>query len=174
MSLTDKHAVERAAWSVAIKTLLKDKFICKEHFNDYSTMLMVTHAESPGWKAKLTILTAGNARNRVELNDKVFSYSVRRDMLDKLFDVLTELRQRHDTSVTVTKEKEATYAQWSQRQEMELAELADLPALDVEIIRRGPHVGQYRVTLFEGHPLEHLTLEQFKTFHAFLQSLSRS
>ena len=168
----DQQAIERAAWAVATKAVLAEDFTCREHLNDYSTMFMVTHPENPGWKAKVTIHCRGINRTQIDLNAALFTYSFTRR--DRLVEALHELRLGHAAATVSAQEKEAAAAKWMAKQEAELAGLKDIRGATAQIIRRGPYVGQYRVTLSEGHPLEHLTLEQFKTFHAFLQSLSRS
>lgn len=166
----DQRAVERAAWAVAIRAVLVDsEFTYREHLNDYSTMLVVTHPDSPGWKAKITIGQRSLNRTQIDLNDAFFSYSLTKK--EALLDSLRELRTRYDASVMETREREKSEADWTVRQAKELAALTHIPTVNFDIIRRGIHEGKYRVTLFPNHPLEHLTLEQVKAFHAFLMTL---
>ena len=169
----DQRAVERAAWAVAIKAVLAGTdFTCREHLNDYSTMLMVTHPESPGWKAKITVGQRSLNRTQIDLNDVFFSFSLTKK--EALPETLYELRKRYDASIVETREREKAEAEWTVRQSKELADLIPIPTVNFDIIRRGIHEGKYRVSLFTNHPLEHLTLEQVKAFHAFLMTLDAS
>lgn len=167
---SDQHAVERAAYAVALKADISREFKCREHLNDYSTMLMVTHPDTPGWNAKVTILHRSLNRTQIELNDKFFAFSLSKK--DALMQALRDLRKRHGDDMAEKREREKTEAEWMVRQTTELGALTHIPTVNFDIIRRGIHAGKYRVTLFPNHPLEHLTLEQVKAFHAFLMTLN--
>lgn len=169
---SDQLAVERAAWAVALKREFElHAFVFREHLNDYQTIFMVTHAQTPGWKAKVTLCSAHRQRNRIEVNDTVLAHTCKVVGRNKLMALLEALRHDFTTKAAESKEKEASAAQWQKRQETELAGLVDVKGVDVEIIRRGPNAGSYTVTLQPGNALEHLTLEQFKSFHTFIRSL---
>lgn len=172
----NKLAIERATWIVLLKQELKGEgYTFREHLNDFKTFLIVAHERSPGWWLKLSVCSAHGARNRVELDEKVFSYSCKGTMRTKLMTVLKGSRDKFDQSPATralsAKEKEA--AEWMALQEQELAGLPELKGVDVQIIRSGPYTRQYRVTLQPGNPLEHLTLDQFKALHALLQECGR-
>jgi len=169
---SDQLAVERAAWAVTLRREFeRHTFSYREHLNDYQTIFLVTHADTPGWKAKVTLCSAHRLRNRIEVNDTALVHSCTSAGMNKLLALLEGLRLNFTAKETESKEKEASAAKWQQRQETELAGLADLKGVDVEIIRRGPNAGSYAVALQPGNALEHLTLEQFKAFHAFIRSL---
>jgi hypothetical protein len=162
---SDELAVRRAAWAVEFRNRLKQAaFTCKEHLNDYSTMLMVTHADSPGWKVKVAL----TSRRHVRVEMEGFPPRGRISSPDKVFEILVAHRLSYDTKLTQAKATEAAYRYWHQRQQTEMAGLAEIRGVDVQII---PGLGRYVVIFEPGHPLEQLTLEQFKTFHAFLRSL---
>lgn len=167
---SDRLAVERAAWAVALKTTLSAEFICKEHLNDYSTMLMVTHVGTPGWKAKVTLHSRTLNRTQIDIDDQFYGYSLTKR--DSLLGVLHEHRLRYATDVTRALAKEVDEAEWTARQAVELREIKERPDVNYDIIRRGVNAGRYRVTLFPGHALEHLTLEQVKEFDAFLRKVN--
>jgi len=170
--ISDRLAVERAAWSVSLKQEFTAHALAyREHVNDYQNVFVITHSGSPGWKAKVTVCSAHRARNRVELNDAVFSYSNTLASRDTLCTALMGLRRYHDDNTAKVKDKEHDAATWRHRQHAEMAVFVELKGVDVEIIKSGPHAGCYEITLQPGHALEHLTLEQFKVFHAFVRSL---
>jgi len=168
----ERLAVERAAWAVAIRTRLKDEFTVREHLNDYATMFVVRSESFPNWSAKLTVCSAHNARNRLELDGKVISYSFSSRIREKLVSILNEHRERHALGQTEAKRTELAEQAWSVREQEELKDLPEFSAVSNTIIRSGPYAGQYTVAFYPGHPLEHLTLEQVKAFHVFVQSLS--
>jgi|OpeIllAssembly_1097287.scaffolds.fasta_scaffold30796_3 hypothetical protein len=161
----DQLAVERAAWAVALKQEFKflPDFQYREHFNDYQTIFVVTRADTPGWKSCITICSAHRMRNRIEIDGVVVAHSGKTSSRHKVMDTIQRLWEHCDKGL---KAKESAAATWQKRQETELAGLKELPGLDVEIIKAGPHAGRYEVRLLPGNALEHLTLEQFKDFYA--------
>lgn len=166
----DQLAVERAAWAVAIKQEFKflPDYQYREHFNDYQTIFVVTRADTPGWKANLTICSAHRQRNRMEVNGVVIANSGKTASRHKVMDMIQRLWEHSDNRL---KAKENEAVKWQKRQQSELAGLKELPGLDVEIIKGGPHAGKYEVRFLPGNALEHLTAEQFKAFHAFVSKL---
>ena len=168
----DQLAVERAAWAVTLKaTLTQNSFSFREHLNDYQTMFVVTHPDAPHWQAVVKICSAHRQRNRIEVNELALVNSCKPSSLHKLVSMLGTLQKKYLSDVAQNKDKEAAAAQWHTRQEKELAGLADLKGIDVEIIKAGVHAGCYLVKFQPGNALEHLTLAQFKAFHAFVQTL---
>lgn len=168
----ERLAIERATWAVAIKTRLQDDFSLREFLNDYSTTFVVKSDATPDWQVKITVCSAHNARNRVELDGKVLSYSFSSRIRDKLVNILNEHRTRHAATLSEAKRAEMSAQAWAARQQEELKDLPEMNTLNTTIVRSGPYAGHYAVAFFPGHPLEHLTLEQVKAFYAFLQSLS--
>jgi len=161
----DELTVAHAALVVKLRTQLRQAaFICKEHLNDFSTMFMVTHADSPGWKVKVTLRIAPVNRNRVDVDGACVNPGL-------VLERVTEHRRAYDAKLAQSLATEATYRHWQQQQQTELAGLPEIRGVDVQII---PGSGRYAVTFTAGHPLEQLTLKQFKAFHAFLWILSRS
>lgn len=166
---SDQLAVERAAWAVTLKSdFAQSGYVFREHLNDYQTIFILTHPEMPGWRAKLTICSAHRQRNRVEINDQVMTQTCKTAARHQLMAALSSLRKRHQQDATSAKENEKRAALWQARQERELAGLPEINGVDVEIIRRGPHEGRYRVMALPGNPLETLTLEELKKFYEFL------
>lgn len=168
----DQLAVERAAWAVALKhEFPQHGYTFREHLNDYQTMFMVRHADTPDWTVKVTICSAHQQRNRIEINGTVLGHSCKTNARQKLIALLNGLRTNFEREHSKMKEKESVAAKWRERQAAELAKMPDLPGMNVEIIRKGPNEGKYAVTLLPGNPLEHLTLEQYCDFYNFLRSL---
>lgn len=170
----DQLAVERAAWAVAMKQEFKflPAFQYREHFNDYQTIFVITRSDTPGWKANLTICSAHRQRNRMEVDGVVVANSAKTHSRHKVIALIQTLWQSHDKKMAGLRAKENEAAKWQKRQETELAGLKELPGLDVEIIKTGPHAGSYEVRLLPGNALEHLTLEQFKSFHTLCSRLN--
>lgn len=165
-------AIERATWVMLLKQELKEEgYALHEHLNDYKSILIVTHAQLPGWWIRLSVCSAHRARNRVELNGNVFSHSCNSATRRKLVEALKLDRENYSAATVTLSAQEKEAAAWALLQDEELAGLDELKGVDVRIIRSGPYRRQYCVTMQPGNPLEHLTLEQFKVLHAFLQSL---
>lgn len=164
-------SVQRAVWVVSLKTLFKKEFECVEHLNDYSTMLMLTHPDSPGWFAKVTINSSRGKRNSIQIGKETVGYSIAHQ--NKILLTILESRRVYDTDVARLKEKEAKALSWRKRQSTELGKLHDVLGATPLIIREGPHAGRYSVSFEPGNPLEHITLDQYKVFYAFLLSLDQ-
>lgn len=171
----DQLAVERATWAVAMKQEFKflPNFQYREHFNDYQTIFVITRSDTPGWKVNLTICSAHNQKNRMEINGVVVGYSAKTKTRHQAVAMIQALWEKHDKDMAGMKAKENEAAKWQKRQQAELAGLKELPGLDAEIIKGGPHAGKYEVRLLPGNALEHLTLEQFKEFHALCCRLNQ-
>lgn len=165
---SNQLAIERATWAVAMKQEFKflPNLQYREHFNDYQVIFVVTRSDTPDWKATLTICSAHQQRNRMEVDGVVVANSGKTHGRQKVMALIQSLWQTHVKKMGGMKAKENEAAKWQQRQQTELAGLKELPGLDVEIIKGGPHAGKYEVRLLPGNALEHLTLEQFKSFHA--------
>ena len=169
---SDQLAVERASWAVALKTEFKKlDFVYREHLNDYQTIFVVTSEASPGWKAKVTLCSAHNQRNRIEINGHVAAHGCLAPIRHKIMGVLTSLRVTHGERTAAVQIKEEAAALWSERKRQEVGGLEDLDGVDIEIITRGLHEGKYQVTLQPGNALEHLTLEQVRRLYQFLKTL---
>lgn len=167
----ERLSIERATWAVAIRTRLQDEFSLREYLNDHATIFVVKSDAVPDWSAKLAVCSAHGVRNQVELDGKVISYSFSMRMRDKLIGLLREHQQRYVSTMTEAKRNELAQEQWAAREQTELKGLPELGTVSTTIIRNGPYAGQYTVSFYPGHPLEHLTLEQVKAFHAFAGSL---
>lgn len=169
--VSDQLSVERAAWAVGIKRLLEGSFNCRERFGDFATHFDITHADSPNWHAKLSIIASPNHRNHIEINGTVFTYTFRPDIRERMVGILNEARQRHDAAQARSREQEDAEAEWTHRQKRELAGIAEVGTISYEIIRSGVNAGCYTVNLFPGHPLERLTLDEVRAFDNFLKTL---
>ena len=177
---SDQLAVERATWAVTIKSWFREPYVCKKYLNDFSTIFVVTHADSPGWLVNVSIITA--RRNRIVLHDRaaatkkllsneLIGYTVSSYTEKKLMQALWALRLRYDHKEGQAVQKELEAARWLRRQTEELSGTSNIPGIAVAIIPDGVHAGCYRVTVAPGNPLEHLTLEQYKAFNSYLNSL---
>lgn len=169
----DQLAVERAAWAVAMKQEFKllPEFQYREHFNDYQTIFVITRSDTPGWKVNLTICSAHRQRNRMEVDGVVIASSGKTKARHLVISTIQHMWESHSKDMAGMKAKESAAAKWQKQQEKELAGLKELPGLDVEIVKGGPHAGKYEVRLLPGNALEHLSADQFKTFHAFVSKL---
>ena len=171
-SRSDQLAVERAAWAVALKPEFNQAgLFFREHFNDYQTIFMVTHPDVAGWKVKVTLCSAHGQRNRIEVEGQLIGQSCKTSTRHKVIALLQTLLRKYIEDVTSVKKKEDSARKWVERQRAEVGSLPDLPGIDPEIIKGGPHEGRYCVNFQPGHPLEHLTFAEFKAFHAFVKKL---
>lgn len=168
---SDRLAIERAAWAVSIKAQLQQDFQYREHLNDYATIFVVRHASCPAWKVNVAISAATRARNRVEIDGEVFSYSFSSTMRNKLAGFLNSHLKRFMEISDEARQQEVAATSWVTRQRAELHSVKEISSVTATIIRSGPHAGKYAIRLQEGNPLEHLTLDQVKAFHEFLHSL---
>jgi hypothetical protein len=168
---SDQLAVGRAAIAVALKReFVALGYAAKEHLNDYQTIFVVEHPETPGWKAHVAICSGHQKRNRIEVNRTEVTRA-KAGYAPKIVTLLNGLRINYERDASSSKVKEATEAQWQERQEKELAGLSDLKGITVQIVRVGPYAGCYEVKLQPGNPMEHLTLPQLVGLHAYLSSL---
>ena len=168
---SDRLAIERAAWGVAIKAYLQPDFKCQERMNDYSTTFVVSHTSCPAWKVNIAVTSGIGARNRVEIDGEVFSYSFSSAMRYKLAGFISSHLKRFMEITDETRQQEAVATGWVTRQRTELHSVKEISTVTATIICSGPHAGKYAVRLHEGNPLEHLTLDQVKAFHEFLHNL---
>lgn len=167
---SDRLAIERAAWAVSIKDQLQD-FQYQEHFKGYSTIFVVRHASCPAWKVNIVVTSGIGARNRVEIDGEVFSYSFSSAMRYKLAAFISSHLKRFMEIAGEARQQEAVATGWVTRQRAELHSVKEISTVTATIICSGPHAGKYTVRLHEGNPLEHLTLDQVKAFHEFLHNL---
>jgi hypothetical protein len=171
-SKSDQLAVERAAWAVALKPEFNQAGLAyREHFNDYQTIFVVTHPDAAGWKVKVTLCSAHGQRNRMEVEGQLIGQSCKPSTRHKVIALLQMLLRKYIRDVTSVNKKEDSARKWVERQRAEVGSLPDLPGIDPEIIKGGPHEGCYCVNFQPGHPLEHLTFAEFKAFHAFVKKL---
>lgn len=171
---SDQLAVERAAWAVALKHEFKSfpQYQYREHFNDYQTIFVVTRSDTPGWKANITICSAHNRKNRVEVDRVVIGWSGRASTCHKALAAIAALWTRHDKDMVGLKAKEDEAAKWQKRQDKELGGMRQFPGIEPEIITAGPHAGKYCISFLPGHMFEHLTLDQFKQFYVLCCQIS--
>lgn len=146
---------------------------CKEHINDYSNILVITHEDSPGWLVTLTINSAKGAKNRLELNGKSIGV-YNKVTMPKIVDRIEMLRRAYDQGVANTKITEAKAIEWMERQEKEIGHEPYPEWMDINIITSGLHTGAYRVSFEPGCPLEHLDVEQVKALIALCARIRSS
>lgn len=157
MSATER-SIRRTTWVAKLKRLLEQEgFNLTRKMNDTSILLFIAHKASPSWQVDLQVYFS-DQRNMLELNQKALHFTDQRTLLG----YLNALRATHAGMAAEARDKEAEAKHWMDRQESELEGVTVPLGVNVEIIKLRPFAGCYRVTLDDGHPLEHLTLPQLK------------
>lgn len=166
--MTDiKLAVERAHWAVRFKETMSRDFILVEDQQANDTVFTLIHKDSPGWEATVAVCSHSR-RNKLTLNQQ----AIPAISLEALRERIEKLRQEFGLQTVKDAERERAAQGWQERQDSEMTGMAWIDGVTADIIQLGPHAGKYCLSFEPGHPLEHVTLKQLKTFHAFLRTLS--
>jgi hypothetical protein len=153
-----ERSIRRTAWVAKLKRLLeREGFNLTRKMFEASLLLFIYHKATPEWQAELQV-NFSDQRNMLDLNGTALHFSDQRTLLG----LLNVMRATHAGNVGEAREREAEAKRWMDRQESELKGVTMPLGVNVRIIRLRPFAGCYRVTLDDGHPLEHLTKEQLK------------
>ena len=170
-----KLTIQRAVWATALKKVFREMsgYVFKEHVNDNATTFGITHPDAPGWKITVSVCSAHNQRNRLEVNRAIFANNANQETLNLLVDLLGGVHHRHKQLTASAEDQEKLAAMWRKRQAAELAVTLLPDWLDVNIIKEGPNLGWYRVKLLPGNPLEVMALEQLIAFNTLCSTFNQ-
>lgn len=168
--------IERTTMALNLKRALEAKnFKVKSECEKERIELTVTHVEAKGWRGYASVLVEkasdGKMRNVVAVEDgERMGYSMTSKVVKAVIALFNGLRHIYSVDHQRAVENEKVHREWNLRQQKETASL-QLPGIVAAIIRTGTYAGCYTLHLHDGHPLEHLTLDHYRKFHAFIKSL---